>query len=99
MWYSNSIFFIINSLIAVICTYWFCFGIFREMLDLFNIQEIINWQHDIVDRFQTVLCRGVSGSLPTGVFDLSKDVGVKRWEDLKTRVMEHVCVHLFRCKL
>ena len=41
--------------------------------------------------YEKELCQGSEANPITGVFDLSTEQGTKRWEDLKKRVVEHVC--------
>jgi 26S proteasome regulatory subunit N5 len=61
---------------------------YRALLELFKNQELINWR-ELVARYEKELKAGSGAeSPPTGVFDESA-LGVKRWQHLKDRVVEH----------
>lgn len=56
--------------------------------------EIIQWAF-VVKMYRDVLINGADGLLPTSVFALDNEDGVKRWKDLQNRVVEHVSVFTF----
>mgnify|MGYP001796107250 CR=1 FL=1 len=49
--------------------------------------EIMNWLH-IKEVYEAELRTSPTA---TGVFDPNTEKGIKRWADLKKRVVEHVC--------
>lgn len=61
----------------------------RDLLKLFTTPELINWK-DLCGTFESELKLGSAGNPPTHVFNTKQEGGVKRWGDLKTRVVEHV---------
>jgi hypothetical protein len=54
-------------------------------LQLFKTQELIHWK-DILKNFENELKNGTNDDLATNVF-IKND---ERWEDFKSRVVEHV---------
>lgn len=65
--------------------------IYQEVMNMFTVQELVNWKQ-FCNQYQKVLQEGTKTSPPTGAFDLKTEAGKKRWEDLNTRVVEHVSV-------
>ncbi|XP_064616223.1 26S proteasome non-ATPase regulatory subunit 12-like [Liolophura sinensis] len=61
---------------------------YRELLKLFTTAEIIQWKH-LCQQYETELKNGSPGNPPTHVFNTKTEGGAKRWQDLKTRVVEH----------
>jgi len=63
---------------------------YLEIVKLFTNWELINWR-EWESSIQTLLSTGGPQleSQPTGAFDFN-ETGNKRWEDLKSRVVEHV---------
>lgn len=63
-----------------------CFIFDRELLRLFINPELIKW---------TGLCDLYEKELRKGSVFGNHTEGDKRWADLKTRVVEHVCIKLY----
>ncbi|XP_071107256.1 26S proteasome non-ATPase regulatory subunit 12-like [Haliotis cracherodii] len=61
---------------------------YKDLLKLFTTPELINWK-DLCGTFESELKLGSAGNPPTHVFNTKQEGGVKRWGDLKTRVVEH----------
>jgi 26S proteasome regulatory subunit N5 len=66
----------------------------KELLTKFTTSELMNWR-EICQEYETELRKGPPDSTSTAIFsaknkDGSKNEdGIKRWEDLKVRVVEH----------
>ena len=61
-------------------------NIFRELLKLFTTNEIMRWK-ELLQIYETELRTAYPGS---DIFNPKTDEGIKRWADLKVRVVEHV---------
>ncbi|XP_013402440.1 26S proteasome non-ATPase regulatory subunit 12-like [Lingula anatina] len=61
---------------------------YRELLKNFTTPEIMNWRQ-LCAAFEGELKFGSPGSTATDVFNTNTEAGVKRWDDLKKRVVEH----------
>ena len=61
---------------------------YRDLLQRFKTQELIHWK-DLLKNFETELRVGTKENPATQVFPKTDD-GIKRWEDFKARVVEHV---------
>lgn len=61
----------------------------RDLLKCFTTPELIQWKM-LCQNFETELKSGSATSVPTHVFNPKQENGVKRWTDLKNRVVEHV---------
>lgn len=62
--------------------------LYKELLKNFTTNELIHWTR-FRDLYEKELCAGSEANPVTGVFDLEKEPGLKRWNDLKKRVVEH----------
>ncbi|RWS27427.1 26S proteasome non-ATPase regulatory subunit 12-like protein [Leptotrombidium deliense] len=60
---------------------------YKEVLDLFTTAELINWNY-FGQSFENILRKGTDDCPATGVFSYN-EIGSKRWNDLKGRVVEH----------
>lgn len=70
--------------------YFACAGaVCRDLLKCFTTPELIQWKL-LCQNFEAELKTGSAASPPTHVFNLKQENGVKRWADLKSRVVEHV---------
>jgi len=58
------------------------------LLQCFKTQELIHWKN-ILKNFENELKNGTVDDPATNVFAKNED-GIKRWEDFKARVVEHV---------
>ena len=58
----------------------------RELLKLFTTSEIMRWK-DLCQKYQKELQDVAPGNQ---VFNPKAEDGIKRWKDLKARVVEHV---------
>ena len=65
---------------------------FRELLRLFINPELIKWS-GLCEIYENELKHGNEERKATEVFDPSTEDGVKRWSDLRSRVVEHVRIH------
>ncbi|PVD34828.1 hypothetical protein C0Q70_06107 [Pomacea canaliculata] len=63
--------------------------VYRDLLKCFTTPELIQWKL-LCQNFEAELKTGSAASPPTHVFNLKQENGVKRWADLKSRVVEHV---------
>ncbi|XP_041363009.1 26S proteasome non-ATPase regulatory subunit 12-like [Gigantopelta aegis] len=61
---------------------------YRDLLKHFTTHELINWKQ-LCQSFESELKTGSSANPPTHVFNSKSEGGVKRWQDLKNRVVEH----------
>ncbi|KAL8566124.1 26S proteasome non-ATPase regulatory subunit 12 [Nucella lapillus] len=61
---------------------------YRDMLKCFTTPELIQWKM-LCQNFETELKTGSAANPPTHVFNPKQENGVKRWSDLKIRVVEH----------
>ncbi|KAK7113343.1 26S proteasome non-ATPase regulatory subunit 12-like [Littorina saxatilis] len=61
---------------------------YRDLLKCFTTPELIQWKM-LCQNFETELKTGTATSPPTHVFNPKQENGVKRWTDLKNRVVEH----------
>jgi 26S proteasome non-ATPase regulatory subunit 12 len=66
---------------------------YKEVLQLFTTQDLINWR-SLVQSFEDVLRSGTAECPATDVYGFT-EMGKKRWEDLKSRVVEHVNYFFF----
>ncbi|XP_025086548.1 26S proteasome non-ATPase regulatory subunit 12-like [Pomacea canaliculata] len=62
--------------------------VYRDLLKCFTTPELIQWKL-LCQNFEAELKTGSAASPPTHVFNLKQENGVKRWADLKSRVVEH----------
>jgi len=62
--------------------------LYKELLKNFTTNELIHWTR-FRELYEKELCSGSEKNPATGVFDMQKEQGVKRWEDLKKRIVEH----------
>lgn len=60
---------------------------YKALLEQFTTWELIN-QEKLCELYEKDLRKGGPNNLPTDVFDESEQ-GAKRWEDLRSRVVEH----------
>jgi len=63
-------------------------SLYKELLKNFTTNELIHWSR-FRDLYEKELCTGSETNPATGVFDMEKEPGKKRWADLKKRVVEH----------
>jgi len=61
---------------------------YKSLLELFKNQELIQW-NEFCQQYEAELRGQKNPEDTTGVFDASSEGGVKRWENLKERVVEH----------
>nr|KAG5713755.1 hypothetical protein BaRGS_024382 [Batillaria attramentaria] len=61
---------------------------YRELLKCFTTVELIQWKM-LCQNFEADLKTGSTTNPPTHVFNPKQENGVKRWADLKNRVVEH----------
>lgn len=61
---------------------------YKELLQLFITMELIKYSA-LCENYESELRHGTTGSTATDVFSPSSEDGNKRWQDLKTRVVEH----------
>ena len=62
--------------------------VYKALLEQFTAMELID-QARLATVYEAQLRKGSKESPATGVFDPSSPEGRKRWEDLKSRVVEH----------
>lgn len=62
--------------------------VYQQLLKNFTINELAEWKR-FIGLYEKVLCEGIESDPTTGVFDRTTELGNKRWEDLKKRVVEH----------
>ena len=60
---------------------------YKALLEQFTTMELIDQQR-LCELYENVIRRGTADKPATNVFDQS-DEGKKRWNDLKSRVVEH----------
>lgn len=61
---------------------------YRELLKHFTTHELIQWKL-LCQNFEAELKTGSANNPPTHIFSPKQENGVKRWADLKNRVVEH----------
>lgn len=61
---------------------------YKELLRLFTNPELIKWS-GLCEIYEKELRQGSPQSKPTSVFTPDSEQGQKRWQDLKSRVVEH----------
>uniref|UniRef100_A0A5S6QAQ7 PCI domain-containing protein n=1 Tax=Trichuris muris TaxID=70415 RepID=A0A5S6QAQ7_TRIMR len=62
---------------------------YRNLVQLFVRQELLNWQREVEAPYEDLLRRGTPSSPATGIFDSSSESGRAHWEDFKLRAAEH----------
>ena len=77
--------------------FFYKFKFFSDLIKLIKTDEVINWRN-LIEHFEQDLKVGDSSYPATDAF--KSDEGAKRWNDFKTRIVEHVKnVFLFKINI